>query len=229
MNYTNSEINEFQQKDLPLKIVLQKYETNNQQIIKNADNNLVINKSQIFMTKKLPTINIKGKEYILVKDRIIEFNSSYANGKITTEIIKNDETSVIVKAIITPDIKNPERNFTGHSEAYRKGQMGDVPVEIAETSAVGRALAMLGIGIVDSIASADEVLNATRGQNSPSKAVQSEKPMFGSPTCSNCGNPMTASKFKEGEFYCKNYKNEKAKGMPIYEDIPIIETDKQPF
>lgn len=112
--------------------------------------------------EKLPTIDIKGKEYVMVKDRLVYFNENYA-GSITTEVIKNDQTSVVVKATVTipatngSEIGRPEQVFTGHSEAYRKGNMGDVPVEVAETSAVGRALAMMGIGIIDSVASADEI------------------------------------------------------------------------
>ena len=111
--------------------------------------------------KKLPTISIKGKEYVLVKDRIIAFNELFSKGNILTEIIKNDENSVVCKATVYPDVSDIKRAFTGHSEAYRgQGQMGQVPVEVAETSAVGRALAMLGIGVVDSVASADEMKKA---------------------------------------------------------------------
>lgn len=109
---------------------------------------------------KLPTINIKGKEYVMVKDRVVAFNQFCPEGSIVTEIVKNDDKSVVVKASVYPDLKE-KRIFVGHSEAYRNaGQMGQVPVEVAETSAVGRALAMMGIGIVDGIASADEVVKS---------------------------------------------------------------------
>jgi len=113
------------------------------------------------MTKKLPTISIKGKDYVMVKDRIQAFCELYPQGSIITEIVKNDEISVIAKATVYRDVKDKNLCTTGHSEAYRgQGQMGQVPVEVAETSAVGRALAMMGIGIVDSIASADEIKKA---------------------------------------------------------------------
>ncbi len=107
--------------------------------------------------KKLPTIDIKGKKYVMVKDRLIAFQELYPKGEIRTDIISNNEKSVVVKATVIVD----GRQFHGHSEAYRSGNMGDVPVEVAETSAVGRALAMLGIGIIESVASADEMVKAS--------------------------------------------------------------------
>lgn len=111
---------------------------------------------------KLPTIDIRGKEYVMVKDRITAFHELYPHGSITTEILTNDDKSVVVKAVIKTDINADARTFTGHSEAYRGvGQMGQVPVEVAETSAVGRAMAMLGIGIIQSVSSADEINKAS--------------------------------------------------------------------
>lgn len=110
---------------------------------------------------KLPTIDIKGKQYVLVKDRILAFHELYPQGSITTEKSENGDT-VSFKAIVTPDTANPVRTFTGHSESVRGGTGVDFSsaCENCETSAVGRALAILGIGIVDSVASGDEIKNA---------------------------------------------------------------------
>lgn len=109
----------------------------------------------------LPTIDIKGKEYVLVKDRILAFHELYKNGSIITEKTELD-TRVEFKATITPDVDKPTRIFTGHSQAtWGDGYINKTSaLENAETSAVGRALAFLGIGIIESIASADEVVKA---------------------------------------------------------------------
>lgn len=115
------------------------------------------------MTNKLPTVDIKGKEYVLVKDRIIAFNETFKMGSISTELLSPyDSDLIVIKATVRPD-SSETRLFTGHSQA----RVGDgyinktSALENAETSAVGRALAMMGIGVIDSIASVDEINKTT--------------------------------------------------------------------
>lgn len=121
----------------------------------------------------LPTVDIKGKEYVLVKDRVLFFNETYKNGAIVTDLLSDpDSKTVVVRAMAFPDgvhFENVDgkrvytgRYFCGHSQAV----VGDgyinktSALENAETSAVGRALAMMGIGVIESIASADEINKA---------------------------------------------------------------------
>ena len=116
------------------------------------------------MANKLKTIDIKGKAYVLVVDRVRAFNEGYLNGSITTELVSEPNSErVVIKATVIPDVKNMDRKFTGYSQAL----IGDgyinktSALENGETSAVGRALALMGIGITDSFASADEIVKAT--------------------------------------------------------------------
>ena len=115
------------------------------------------------MAKKITkdkAIDIKGKDYILVKDRVLFFNEEYINGSIATELVSEPTAEmVVIKAIVTPDVENPTRIFTGYSQAtWGEGMVNKTAaIENCETSAIGRALGAMGIGVLDSIASADEM------------------------------------------------------------------------
>jgi hypothetical protein len=108
-------------------------------------------------------IDIKGKAYVLVSDRINYFNETYPNGFIQTELVSSDNSTYVVKACVTPDMDRLQRYFTGYSQAkIGQGMVNTTAaLENAETSAVGRALAMMGIGVIDSVASVDEMKKAT--------------------------------------------------------------------
>lgn len=109
-------------------------------------------------------VDIKGKKYVLVSDRVLYFNENHKQGAITTELLsKPEDTRVVVRAVVMPDTKDHNRFFVGHSQAVvGEGMVNKTAaLENAETSAVGRALAMMGIGVIESIASADEMVKAT--------------------------------------------------------------------
>lgn len=100
------------------------------------------------------TIEIKGKPYVQVSERVKEFHRLHESGSIATEIVSNDEKRIIIKATVNTG----KSTFTGYSQAeWGKGIMGNVALEVAETSAVGRALGFANIGLIDGIASADEM------------------------------------------------------------------------
>ncbi|MCX6780330.1 MAG: hypothetical protein NT034_04110 [Candidatus Magasanikbacteria bacterium] len=112
---------------------------------------------------KEKAVKIQGKNYVLVADRIVFFNENYLNGSIKTELISPIESEyIIIKATVTPDTDKSERFFTGYSQVVKGvGYINKTSaLENAETSAVGRALAMLGIGVIESVASADEINKA---------------------------------------------------------------------
>lgn len=112
---------------------------------------------------KEKAIDIKGKQYVLVSDRILAFNEEYPKGSIETHAqLKEigDDFVYIVNAIVSPE---EGRKFCGSSQAVvGEGYINKTSaLENAETSAVGRALAMMGIGVLDSVASVDEIKKTT--------------------------------------------------------------------
>ena len=108
------------------------------------------------------SIKIHGKDYVLVNERVQEFHKLYPNGSIRTDLVEFSDERFIVKAEVCPDVNDRMRIFTGIAyELVGSSQINKTSaLENCETSAVGRALGMLGIGIDGSIASADEVQNA---------------------------------------------------------------------
>ena len=109
------------------------------------------------------TVNIHGKEYKTVSERINEFRNDHFDWTILSEVLMDDGESALVKATIM----NEEGRVisAGHGKEYRQtSKMHQTSyVEIAETSAVGRALAFY-LYAGQEIASADEVASAIHAQ-----------------------------------------------------------------
>lgn len=69
---------------------------------------------------ELKTIDIKGKEYVTVNERIKAFWSLYPNGRIATEIIGGEDGMVIMKASIYKNLQDEKPSATGI--AYEREQ-----------------------------------------------------------------------------------------------------------
>ena len=116
--------------------------------------------------KNFKTVNIKGKEYVPVNERIKHFRTdkNYDGYSLESEIIELTDAIITIKAII----KNSEGRViaTGlANESKNDGYINKTSyIENCETSAWGRALSNFGIGIDTSIASYDEVLKAQQAQ-----------------------------------------------------------------
>jgi hypothetical protein len=94
----------------------------------------------------LPKVDVGGKLVTLVKDRIAFFRRWYGTHEISTDLVQYSGVGggrVVVRASIHG--VDGRLLSTGHAETTRTGAVKDFPVEIAETKAIGRALATLGI------------------------------------------------------------------------------------
>lgn len=108
---------------------------------------------------ELKTIDIHGKQYVPVAERIRLLSEGNEVYSIETDYEYFAERKMwVVKATLS----YKESTYTGLAQEIEteKGINSTSALENAETSAVGRACAMAGIGIIDSIASADEVKKA---------------------------------------------------------------------
>lgn len=126
-------------------------------------------------------MDIKGKDYVEVNERIKAFRMLFPEGFIQTEIIDMRDGVITMVARVGVDDRVLATGTAQENETSSFINKTSY-VENCETSAVGRALGMLGIGIDTSVASAEEVENAILNQN----------------VCSDCGKPIKDNKKKDG-------------------------------
>jgi len=131
---------------------------------------------------KFKTTNIRGKQYVEVNERIKFFRQEeeYKNWTLSTEFTALDSNMCVCKAIVA----DPSQRIIASGHAHETQGSSNINktsyVENCETSAIGRALAMMGIGIDTSIASANEVNEAIAKQgdtslsSKPAKATPSK-------------------------------------------------------
>ena len=113
-------------------------------------------------TKSLQTVDIDGKNYTLIAERIKHLANEFDYSINTDAEFLSDLNGWKVKATLT--IKEDEKTniYSGHAfEVIGSNNVNSTSaLENAETSAVGRACAMAGIGVTENIASANEVEGA---------------------------------------------------------------------
>lgn len=116
------------------------------------------------MKQQLKTVNIKGKEYVEVSTRLRYFRENYTQWSLQAEIVSLSSDEVCMVARIYDE--NGHIRAVGHAHEEKKASRINAVsfVENCETSAWGRALANLGIGIDASVASANEVSDAIKNQ-----------------------------------------------------------------
>ena len=124
---------------------------------------------------KFKTTNIKGKQYVEVNQRLLYFRNEeqYSGWSIETSFLVLDSESCVVQCTIRDNEGRVRAQGTAQEDKSSSRINQTSYVENGETSAVGRALAMLGIGIETSIASSNEVSMAIAKDGS--KPVSNKK------------------------------------------------------
>ena len=115
--------------------------------------------SKIVNTPKgtaLPLVNLKGRDYLMVGHRLQWFNEVEQRFRIETEFLLITEEQTVARAKVT--VFDTEGREIKTAMATKRETKKDFPdhTEKAETSAVGRALAMLGYGTQFALSDLDE-------------------------------------------------------------------------
>lgn len=165
------------------------------------------------MTNKVKTIDLKGREYATVPERLKQFREDCPNGLIETRPEIQSDGQIIFTARILKDKSDPaSAEGTGHSMGNAKADKG---FEKLETIAVGRALAMLGYMASGEIASSEEMelfneykndkIDEAIGRMNQAETLEELKTIFMS-----LGSLMANSKIIEAKDARKEELNEKA-------------------
>lgn len=121
----------------------------------------------------MKTINIKGKPYVTVNERVMAFRNDpkYQGYRMVDDVIDYSDSFILIKTTIFNE--NGDAVATGIAQEYRDASNINKTsyVENCETSAWGRALGNLGIGIDASIASAEETQTAINNQEKQTEKI----------------------------------------------------------
>ena len=117
----------------------------------------------------MKTVNIKGKEYVPVSERIKYLAANFVYSINTEYEYFPEQKMWVVKATLKIRKGEQVQVFTGLAQEVESANYKDVnhtsALENAETSAIGRCIAFMGVGVDGGIASADEVSKAIARQN----------------------------------------------------------------
>lgn len=163
------------------------------------------------VNKRLTSVDIKGKMYNTVNQRILAFRELFENGSIETEIVSLSDGICTFKAVVRDD--NGRIISTGYAQEKESSSFINKTsyIENCETSAVGRALGFIGIGATESIASAEEVLNAISNQNKKKE----ETPKQNAPAKTKCRRCKKNITDEETTYSTERFK------MPLCSDCQI--------
>lgn len=124
---------------------------------------------------ELATVKVKGKDYVMVNERIKAFRNNFKGFSLETEIIDITNESCTMRAVVRDETGRIIATGTACEEKQSSYINKTSYIENCETSAWGRALGNLGIGVDTSICSAEELSFALTNQKATEEREQSEK------------------------------------------------------
>lgn len=130
----------------------------------------------------LRTIDIKGSPYVKVNERLKFFRAFFPGWSLDSEIINMQDGVVTIKAVIRDENGIIKASGTAQEKDGTTYINKTSYIENCETSAWGRALANLGIGIDGDVCSADERITANLNNG--------KRDMSNETLCECCGSPL---------------------------------------
>lgn len=91
---------------------------------------------------ELPLLNLRGREYLEVKYRLVWFREEHPDWAIETELLSVTDETAYARAVI----KDEQGRIIATSHKFETKKGFPDFIEKAETGAIGRALALIGFG-----------------------------------------------------------------------------------
>lgn len=149
-------------------------------------------------------VKIQGKEYMTVARRLELAQQEKTLEGVETDVLSFDPVVVRAKVTIKGKVYTGISSISLDSPKYIERQN---PYEVAETSAVGRALGFAGYGLIESVASADEMVRAISKRADEGKTASDNPALRGEEgnqvACEVCGKPAVEKRgiTKAGKAY----------------------------
>ena len=121
--------------------------------------------------EKLKAIDVKGKNYVMVNERLKYFREHFEGYALISDIIEITPDRVCILAKILDSNGSVKATGIAFEEKQSSYINKTSYIENCETSAWGRALANFGIGIDENVSSADEVAHAIEIQEEQEKSA----------------------------------------------------------
>lgn len=121
--------------------------------------------------EKLKSIDVKGKNYVMVNERLKYFREHFEGYALISDIIEITPDRVCILAKILDSNGSVKATGIAFEEKQSSYINKTSYIENCETSAWGRALANFGIGIDENVSSADEVAHAIEIQEEQEKSA----------------------------------------------------------
>jgi hypothetical protein len=169
---------------------------------------------------ELPILNLRGKDYLEVKFRLVWFREEHPDWSIETEILSATETSAYARAIV----KDEQGRIIATSHKFETKQGFPDFIEKAETGAIGRALALIGFGTqfcADELDEGDRIVDAPVEHNT--RRAASPAPVKAAPTAENNPAPenqeqgLRQGRLDAGDYrisFGKKYKGQRLRDIP---------------
>ena len=132
------------------------------------------------VNKGVTYTQVKGKNYAEVAQKVQAFRNLIPGGYITTDIIRFDPGVVYMKSEVGFYAEDGRKVMLATGMAFERQDASNVNktsfIENCETSAIGRALAFIGLGSESSICSVEELTSAIQTQNAIAQGKIPESP-----------------------------------------------------